>query len=173
MNEKRIIFVSHCIMNQYARAKGIKNKLNGKVIVKPILDLIIKYNIGMIQLPCPEIRYEGLTRKTCGQDHYNNPIFIKICREYAKTIKKLFLQYRDEGYSIIGFVGIEYSPTCGISLTTLEQGKIAHEPGILYKEIMKSLKEDVASQKYIGISLNEEPNIDDAIKRLEEIIKNT
>ena len=171
VNNKRIIFVSHCIVNQCARAKGIKTQLDGKVIVKPILDLIIKHNIGMIQLPCPEIKYEGLNRNACGQNRYNNPLFIEICRKYAKTIKKRIQQYRHSGYSIVGFVGIEYSPTCGISLTTLDKGKIVHEPGFLYKEIMTTLKEEIPPQNYIGISLKTGNEINDAVTRLEEIIE--
>ena len=171
VNNKRIIFVSHCIVNQCARAKGVKTQLDGKVIVKPILDLIIKHNIGMIQLPCPEIEYEGLNRDACGRNHYNNPLFIKICREYATTTKKTIHQYRESGYSVVGFIGIEYSPTCGISRTTLEKGKVVHEPGFLYREIMSSLTEEIPIQNYIGISLKSGANINAAVSRLEEIIK--
>ncbi|MFZ1128040.1 hypothetical protein [Methanoregula sp.] len=171
MNEKRIIFVSHCVVNQCARARGIKTKLNGKVIVKPIIDFIIEHNVGMIQLPCPEIKYEGLNRRACGQNHYNNQLFNKICKEYAEKIKKLILQYQDEGYSIIGFVGIEYSPTCGITRTTLGNGKIANEPGLFYKHIIELLDNIVPSQNFVGLPLNNPSEIEKIVQQLELIIK--
>ena len=90
MNEKRIIFVSHCVVNQCARARGIKTKLNGKVIVKPIIDFIIEHNVGMIQLPCPEIKYEGLNRRVVGKTITIINYLIKFVKNMPRKLKNLF-----------------------------------------------------------------------------------
>jgi predicted secreted protein len=169
--EKKIIFMSHCIINQHARAKGVKNKLAGKAIVEPILDLIKSYNVGIIQLPCPEIKYEGLIRNACGKDKYNNSSFISICKDYAQDVRFLVNQYGNAGYFIVGFIGVDYSPTCGITFTSLGNGQKSKEPGLLFKEIMDICKMDKTIFNFLGVSLNNNAKLNETKERLEEMLR--
>lgn len=169
--QKKIIFVSHCIINQHARAEGVRNKLVGRAIVEPILDLIRSYNVGIIQLPCPEIKYEGLIRKACGKDKYNNPSFINICRDYAQDVRYLVNQYRNAGYLIVGFIGVDFSPTCGVTFTSLGNGIKSNEPGLFFKELMDSCKIDRTVFNFLGVSLNNNSKMNETKERLEEMLR--
>lgn len=58
--EKKLVLVSHCVINQnsvvlpLAKAGGPFN----------FVDTLLKNNIGIYQLPCPEFKFAGLNRKS-------------------------------------------------------------------------------------------------------------
>ncbi|MEW8955249.1 CD3072 family TudS-related putative desulfidase [Clostridium sp.] len=107
----RVVVVSHCILNQnsvvspLARAKGAFH------IIRPILDK----GIGIIQLPCPEFRFLGLTRKPMTKEEYDCPEYRILCRSLAEPVVKDLIEYEANDYEIVGLIGINHSPTCGIT----------------------------------------------------------
>ena len=56
---KRIIFIAHCMLNQNSISDGTADfpSLN-----KEILNFLIEKDIGIIQMPCPELCCLGLDR---------------------------------------------------------------------------------------------------------------
>ena len=52
-------------------------------MLKPFVDLCLKYDVAIEQLPCVEVFYEGLYRRACGQDRYLNERFLDICGKYV------------------------------------------------------------------------------------------
>lgn len=108
---KRIVFISHCILNQntvvspLARAKGS---------YKDIIETIMEYDIGIHQLPCPEFRYLGLNRKPMTKFEYDTTDFRNLSKEISKDVINIMKEYLANGYEIVGLIGINHSPTCGI-----------------------------------------------------------
>ncbi len=120
---KKIVFVANCLLNQNMRAKGVKNtyKENQRKtnLVKPLLNLLIKYDVAIEQLPCVEVFYEGLHRKACGQNRYLNEKFLDICGKYVDEIVFLIKEMKKNNFDIRAIIGVDGSPTCGVTTTSL------------------------------------------------------
>ena len=135
---KRIIFVSNCILNQnvvvdpLARSKGAYSD-----IVKTIMD----YGIGIHQLPCPEFRHLGLSRKPMTKGEYDTSEYRELSREIGLDAMNIIKEYLDHDYNIIGLIGINSSPSCGIS----------GEVGIMIEEITKVTGEEDIYLKTIDV----------------------
>jgi len=138
---KRIIFLSHCILNQntvvypLARAKGA---------YRQIIDNIMDLGIGIHQLPCPEFIYLGLNRKPMNKEEYDNKEFRLICKDISMETIKVMKEYMDNGYEVIGLLGINQSPTCSIRA----------ERGILMEEILAVCKEAEVDINTLDVSIN-------------------
>lgn len=110
--KKNMVILSHCILNQnsvvlpLARAKGAYN-----AIIKTILNR----DIGIIQLPCPEIIHLGTKRPSMTKEEYDTKDYRQLCKELLQPIISQILFYKDENYKIIGLVGIDKSPTCRLN----------------------------------------------------------
>lgn len=144
--DKKIIILSHCILNQnsvvlpLARAKGAYNE-----IIKPILDL----NIGVLQLPCPELIHLGLDRQPMTQEEYDTDNYNELCSNLLKPVIKQLLYYKNSGYKIIGLVGIDESPTCSFN-----------NNGILIKKFIDLLNENHIEVNRIAIPTTYQENTD-------------
>ena len=132
---KRIIFLSQCLLNQNLRFPGIAVKSGA---INELLTPIIEQGIGIEVLPCLErmgwggvkretfYKYLPLITKNIGS--YNLPfikfflrrwlrIYKKKCSNQAIKVVKKMLDYCKSGYSIVGVITTNDSPTCGITKT--------------------------------------------------------
>lgn len=111
LRSKSLIIVCHCIMNQnsvvhpLARAKGCFK----------FVQSLIGEGVGIIQLPCPEFKFLGITRKSMEKEEYDTPEYRSLCRDLVMTIVQDMLVYLRDGYEIKGIIGINESPTCSIN----------------------------------------------------------
>ncbi|RBP36561.1 CD3072 family TudS-related putative desulfidase [Garciella nitratireducens] len=135
---RKIILVSHCILNQntvvkpLARAKGAYTK---------IVEEILNHEIGIHQLPCPEFIYLGLQRKPMEKEEYDTSQYRSLCKNLSKTVLQIIKEYLKNGYEILGIIGIENSPSCDIN------GK----KGIFMEELFNLLKQSNISLKTLDI----------------------
>jgi predicted secreted protein len=112
MNSKKIILVSHCVLNQnsvvggWARARG----------AYPVSGLLIEEGIGIIQLPCPELLFGGLGRPPRSAEEYNTDDYRAFCCELLLPYVRQIREYLKHGYAFLGAVGIQNSPTCAMSI---------------------------------------------------------
>lgn len=111
LRDKSLVIICHCVINQnsvvipLARAKGSFN------FVKQLID----EGLGIIQLPCPEFKHLGITRKPMEKEEYDTKEYRSLCKDLAISAVNDIEVYLNEGYEIKGIVGIEESPTCSIS----------------------------------------------------------
>ncbi len=113
--------MSHCILNTCSKvemdnAMEIQEEENLRTqFLKRVLDS----GIQLIQLPCPEFTLYGSNRWGHVSEQFDNPFF----RNHCKSILEPFFQQLQEyinhpnRYHIMGFVGIDGSPSCGINYT--------------------------------------------------------
>ena len=111
---EKVIFLSHCILNQNAKVRGIA-EYPGAIV--PLVELLLKEGIGMYQMPCPEMTYLGNMRWGQVKDQYNNPMFRRHCQRLAEVIVDQAENYRQCGYQVLGFVMMDGSPVCGLNRT--------------------------------------------------------
>lgn len=136
--EKKVIIVSHCILNQnsvvhpLARAKGAYTA---------IVERILREEIGIIQLPCPELLHLGEDRPPTTKADYDTPKFRQLCKTLLENPMKQIKEYMDHDYKIIGILGINESPTCSV----------LKERGILMEEFESALSEANIQLPTLGV----------------------
>jgi predicted secreted protein len=128
---KKVIFVSHCLLNENTRYLGGAFRPG---CVDEIVDELQRQGTGIVQMPCPEQRAWGGVLKRhvlLGLGAGNawlykfrglimalfvwntKRVFGKIARQVAKEIK----DYLDSGFEVVGIVGVDGSPCCGVNVT--------------------------------------------------------
>jgi len=165
--EKKVVFVPHCILNQNVRANG-KEKSNGAV--KEIVNFFTEAEVGIVQLPCPEVEFDGgLNRQAKTKENYNTEKYRKQCREISLEILKNVKKYLDKEYKVLGILGIEFSPTCGVY--RVEDGrKIIPGKGVLIEELEKEMQKENFQVPIISVNLN---NIFSSLEKLNLLLKNS
>jgi predicted secreted protein len=142
---KKIAFVSHCILNQNAISEASAQFPSQ---YQQVVDLLTENNIGIIQLRCPEFLCLGLNRsddlggerevllensriRMCLEEKKNRDTL----RKYATEIQNEIDEYLKYGFNVLGIIGVNRSPSCGIETTTKNTKEI---PG--YGVFMHELK---------------------------------
>ncbi len=143
---RRVILLAHCLLNQNSVVVG-KARMPGPV--KEILELLSDSGVGIVQLPCPELTYYGLRRFWAVKEQFDNPGFRAHCRRLAEEAAAIVQEYIRNGYEVLGFVGVNGSPSCGVREhgsgdwmgDPREAGGYSREPGpgIFVEELMRVL----------------------------------
>lgn len=185
MGDKNIIVLSHCILNKYSKLQSSNSK-------KPDIVKLIKYlldnNIGIVQLPCPEMHMYGAKRWGHTKDQFDTPFFRETSRQLIEPICLQIRDYLNNGYSLLGVVGIEGSPSCGgiHSCTGSEWGgdfkdlekvgekistiKYGETQGVFMEVLKENLEGWNIEPKFFGL-LSEE--VDRLIEEIDSYMKET
>jgi len=124
---RKIVVVAHCILNQNSRVQGIAYYPG---MINEIVDVLRKYEVGIIQMPCPELTYAGLLRPSQTKEQYDTPAYRRHCRQIASSTANQIQEYMRNGFKILAILGVEDSPTCGVEA----------DLGILMEELQSQLK---------------------------------
>ncbi len=151
-------------MAQAVRAQGIVKVY--PAIVNPIVDLFQKYNVNIIQMPCPELKYEGLIRKPAGKSHYDNEEYRKICREIAEEVVDSIKNLRKNGYEVVAILGMEYSPSCAVEY--LWEGKLVKGMGVYMEELKKALEKNNIKIPFVGVNVYK---IKSSLEKIEKLLQ--
>lgn len=162
---KKVIFLSHCLLNpNTVYMGGVKGREQNLKFVK----LLFENDIGIVQMPCPELGFRGLIRAPATKKIYDTKKFRAIAKSLAKNIANLIDLYVKNDFKVLGVVGIRESPSCGISKTLLDRKNgekiFTSKPGIFIEELKKTLKQLKISVPMIDVNRREIDLAD--IKRL-------
>jgi len=150
---KKIIFISHCIFNQNAKAVG-KEKSSGSI--RELVDILSESDVGVVQLPCPQISFNGgngIGRPPSTKDSYDKKAYRTHCRKLAKDILIHIEKYLRANYNVLGILGVEFSPTCAVY--QLENGKkIGPGKGIFTEELENEMRKKNFQVPIVGANLN-------------------
>jgi predicted secreted protein len=130
---RRVVFVSHCILNQNVRYLGGASYQGS---VSELVDGLRAAGVGIYQMPCPEQRAWGGVLKRCLVPMYGSrgTIRYRLRRPltwllvgrtrliYARLARRVVLDIADYvrcRFEVVGIVGIGASPSCGV-LHTLD-----------------------------------------------------
>ena len=161
---KKVVLVPFCLLAQGFRAEGIVKKY--PATIEPVLNYLINNQINIIQMPCPEIIYEGIKRKPAGKQKYNTEAYRQLCRKLAKNIVTFIETLTKEEYKVLAILGIEHSPSCAATWL-LEKRKRVRGKGIFIEELEKLLTEKNLEIPIIGVDIH---HIKTTLRRLEETI---
>jgi len=142
---KRLIILAHCVLNQnsvvcpLARSGGVLKD------VKRIMD----NDVGIIQLPCPEFKYLGLSRKPMTKEEYDTLEYRQLCKQLIQPYIEDIEEYKKHNYELVGLIGINESPTCSIS----------GERGVLMEEFIEELNKRGVEIGFYEVLATEEADI--------------
>ncbi|MBP7736525.1 MAG: hypothetical protein KA369_11175 [Spirochaetes bacterium] len=132
----KIIILSHCMLNQNTRYMG---GAFYKGIVPGIIETALDKGYGIVQMPCPEQQaWGGVLKKYMWLGFGSKPgLFYKfriillplfifytkfMYKRIARNTVRNLIDYHKSGFQIIGIVGIDGSPSCGVN-ASLDMGK--------------------------------------------------
>lgn len=161
---KRVIFVSFCILAQGFRAEGIVKKF--PAVVKPILELLAKRDVNIVQMPCPEIRFEGIRRRPAGKSRYDTVEYRQLCRGIADEVASFIRDMIDEGYEVLGILGVENSPSCGVNYVIERRWRVKGR-GVFMEELEGVLREKGLDVPLIGLDIY---RVEKTLAELEELL---
>lgn len=124
---KQVVFISHCLLNQNSISDGTAVY---PAAFKEIIEFYLAHNIGIVQMPCPELRCLGLDRgnvrggdspvvveNTRIRGEMKKDIYNKKLIEMADSVVQQILEYHRYGFEVVGIIGANRSPNCGIKAT--------------------------------------------------------
>jgi predicted secreted protein len=113
---KRLLAVCHCILNANAKVFPLARYPGAHLeLVRPFLER----GAGIVQLPCPETVYLGLSRFGMTREQYDVPRYRAACREMLGPVVEELSAFAAAGYVIEAVVGMDGSPSCGVFRTCL------------------------------------------------------
>ncbi len=128
---RQVIFLSHCLLNENTRYLGGACRAT---CVREVVEECMERDLGIVQMPCPEqqawggvlkrtmLRAYGLRGKTLDR---LRPLMLwaflfhtkLMYRRLAWRVAKQAHDYARSGFTVVGVVGIDGSPSCGVSMT--------------------------------------------------------
>lgn len=128
---RRVLFVSHCLLNQNVRYLGGATHPG---VAPPAVGRFIEDGTGLYQMPCPEqVAWGGVMKRLVlrfygaeGSWLYRLrglvcPLFLLYTRwryrRLAKRAAKDIADYARSGFEIVGVLGVGDSPSCGVRHT--------------------------------------------------------
>ena len=132
---RAVILVAHCVLNQNSISDGTADR---PAMVREIVDLLADHEVGIVQMPCPELLCLGLDRGN--PEGAASPVVVENTRiraaldtgppparlaRLADDVVHQIAEYSRHGFSILGIVGIDRSPSCGVSTTSRDNREVA------------------------------------------------
>jgi uncharacterized protein YbbK (DUF523 family) len=125
---KRVIFVSHCLLNENTRYLGGAFR---RGCVDELVDAFQQEGLGIYQMRCPEQQAWGGLLKRHLLPFYGSkgtilyrlrhillPLFLLytrcVDRRIAKEVVRDIEDYIGSGFEVVGIVGVGGSPSCGV-----------------------------------------------------------
>jgi len=153
---KKVIFLAHCIANQNAR---MHNCATYPAAVKPVVDFCLEHDIGIVQMPCPELLVMGLGRdRDDPEQEYlcqalRMPLARKRIRKLAEQVVFQMKEYRFQGFTMLGVLGSNGSPSCGVERTAYPDPKKRFGPGegVFIEELKALMKKEGLDLEFKGL----------------------
>ncbi len=116
---KRIVFVSHCMINCNNKFPGFADMPGA---YNDFIIPILQAGIGIFQMPCLEVLgWGGVGRKHIEIDLDRNNLdqdwitgYPELAARWARWTADRFQDYVENGYEILGIIHVGDSPTCGL-----------------------------------------------------------
>jgi predicted secreted protein len=124
---KKVLLIAHCILNQNAKIDCCAHYPGA---IKEVTQILIDADVGILQMPCPELLCLGLDRQVETGIHTtveseDSRVARRMAEDQAKALCRKLVsdlvyqveEYQRNGFQLVGVVGINGSPTCGVETT--------------------------------------------------------
>ena len=172
---RRVIFLAHCLLNQNAISDGTAEV---PAAHREILRTILDAQVGVVQMPCPELCCLGLDRgdpkggerpvvveNTRIRRAMGQPEAAARLRELTAQVVRQIREYRKHGFTVLGIVGVDRSPCCGVN-TTSDLDRELPGRGVFIAALQTALEEAELTVPVIGIK----PSAPDALAAVQALL---
>ena len=172
---RRVIFLAHCLLNQNAISDGTAEV---PAAHRELLRVVLNAQVGIVQLPCPELCCLGLDRgdpqggerpvvveNTRIRRAMGQPEAAARLRELTDQMVRQVGEYRKHGFAVLGIVGVDRSPCCGVN-TTSDQDREVPGQGVFITALRTALEAAGLAVPVIGIK----PSAPDALDRVRALL---
>ena len=175
---KKVVLVAHCILNQNSISDGTADYLG---TFRDVVNLLLESDVGMIQMPCPELLCLGLDRGN--PEGVKNEVVVentrirKSLKEESSSEKMNFLvdqvisqieEYKKFDFSVLGVIGVNRSPSCGVETTSMDNNEISGK-GLFIDTLKDRLDEKDIHVEMVGIKTSE---IDKSLEKVRGLLEN-
>ncbi|MEM3695029.1 MAG: 2-thiouracil desulfurase family protein [Candidatus Bathyarchaeia archaeon] len=149
----KLALVAHCILNQNSRVFGLAERPG---IINEVMDILVRNDVGVIQMVCPELAYAGLTRTPKTREQYDNLEFRGLCRKIAEELARQVSEYKRHGIKLKIIMGVDGSPSCGVK-----------DSGILIEELRAALDKNGILAPFCDVDVK---NLKRCVVEIEKLI---
>lgn len=162
---KRVVFMAHCLLNQNAISDGTAVF---PAAFRNVIDAYLDSDVGIVQLPCPELCCLGLDR---GNVHgAESPVTEENTRirrametedisrqlsALADYVMKQITEYHRHGFEIVAIIGANRSPNCGVE-TTSDDDREVEGKGLFMAELHRRLEAQKIDIPMFGIKASDD-----------------
>lgn len=160
---RKVVFIAHCLLNQNAISDGTAVF---PAAFRDVIDTYLDKNVGIVQMPCPELCCLGLDR---GNIHgAESPVTAEntrirrameaddISRQLSQLVDyvmKQITEYNRHGFEIEAIIGANRSPNCGVE-TTSDNDREIEGRGLFMEKLHRRLEEEKLEIPMFGIKSN-------------------
>jgi predicted secreted protein len=174
---KRVVAVMHCILNQNARDHGAAVYAGANT---DLLPLLTRHEVGILQLPCPEMAFMGLDRAR-GEDQtirdvIDTPEGHAFCRELSRHVVDAIEDYLANDYSVEAVLGGDVgSPGCAVHHVESAEGRqaLAAKSGVFMFELIAELHARGIDVPFKGIRDSSPKTLKEDLAWVEERLANS
>ena len=172
---KKVILLSHCLLNQNSISDGTADRPSQ---FNEIVEWLMTHRIGMIQLPCPELLCLGLNRRDDGgasralldentriRELMSKQDAMALLRKEAEETSKQICEYWKYGFQVLGVIGVDRSPSCGIDTTT-KNGAEQPGRGVFMEVLSEAFSKNGITLRMTGTKTREKERAIEKIKEL-------
>jgi predicted secreted protein len=174
---KRLVLVAHCVLNQNSISDGTADFPSQ---FREIVELLSEHEVGIVQLPCPELSCLGLDRRDeqgARRELLAENSRIRGLMEEGRAVEKLraraediareVAEYRRHGFDVLGLIGIDRSPSCGVE-TTSRNGREEAGRGVFVTVLEETLRAMGITMEMTGVRTG---NVAGSLEHVRELIR--
>ena len=172
---RKVAFLAHCLLNQNAISDGTAVRPAG---FPEMVSYLLEHGVGIVQLSCPDLLCLGLDRGD--PQGAERPVVVENTRirramaqaEPSRRLAQLvedtmaqLLEYRRYGFQVVGILGANRSPCCGVDTTSQDDQEV---PGMgVFLEALSRRLEEVGWQiPMVGFR-----GTDDAVETVQRLLE--
>ncbi|VBB07134.1 Hypothetical protein LUCI_2378 [Lucifera butyrica] len=172
---KKIVLVAHCVLNQNSKIDACAHYPG---VILEATKALLDGEAGIIQLPCPELLCLGLDReadieaiRTVESEDTRVANLMKnenvkcLCQSMVDNVVYQVEEYRKHGFQIIGLLGINGSPTCGVDTTWSDDREYVGQ-GVFIELLEKAFRDKGIFINMIGIKARDPKQAVVAVEKL-------
>ncbi len=138
----RLVFLIECLLNQNARNPGAAES---PAVTPELVKLLIDADVGMVQIPCPEMACLGFRRgRSPGQsirEALQTPTTLACCRQQAADTADRIRHYAEQGFEVLAVLGgNRQSPACAVHCSADSTHRLADRSGIFMLALAEELE---------------------------------
>jgi predicted secreted protein len=162
VRSRKVVLAPHCVLNQNARVAGAAER---PAAVVELITGLLDRDVGILQMPCPELCAFGLDRAHVRVEiELRTPENKAISRRLARELVRQVNMYLDCGIQVLGVLGKNGSPSCGVEETWANNGVCAGS-GAFIEVLEEELRKDGITLEITGIRDSEPDKAIEAVDR--------